>query len=49
MYRPVQGGSGEIDKAADPHLSHLSDGIGYYAEKEFPIVSRAGGMVRWEI
>jgi hypothetical protein len=47
--RLLEGGSGEIDKKADPHLSHLSDGIGYYIEKEFPIASRCGGMVRWEI
>jgi hypothetical protein len=47
--RLLEGGSGEINKKSDPHLSHLSDGIGYYVEKEFPIVSRAGGMVRWEI
>ena len=25
---------------ADPHLSHISDSIGYYVAKEFPIVSR---------
>lgn len=47
--RVLKGGSGEIDKAADPHLSHLSDGIGYYCEREFPLLSRTGGMVRWEI
>jgi hypothetical protein len=38
--RLLEGGSGEIDKKADPHLSHLLDGIGYYVVKEFPIVSR---------
>jgi hypothetical protein len=38
--RLLEGGSGEIDKKADPHLSHLSDGVGYYCAKEFPIVSR---------
>jgi hypothetical protein len=38
--RLLEGGSGEIDKKADPHLSHLSDGVGYYCAKEFLIVSR---------
>jgi hypothetical protein len=31
--RLLEGGSGEIDKKADPHLSHLSDGVGYYCAK----------------
>jgi hypothetical protein len=47
--RLLEGGSGEIDKKADPHLSHLTDGIGYYCAKEFPLISRTGGMARWEI
>jgi hypothetical protein len=38
--RLLEGGRGEIDKKADPHLSHLSDGVGYYCAKEFTIVSR---------
>jgi hypothetical protein len=38
--RLLKGGSGEIDKKADPHLSHLTDGIGYLVFREFPIVSR---------
>jgi hypothetical protein len=36
--RLLEGGSGEIDKKADPHLSHWTDGIGYYVAKEFPII-----------
>ena len=35
--RLLKGGSGEIDKAADPHLSHWTDGIGYYVFREYPI------------
>jgi hypothetical protein len=47
--RLLEGGSGEIDKKADPHLSHLSDSIGYYIAKEFPLTDFMGGMVRWTI
>jgi hypothetical protein len=36
----LEGGSGEIDKKKTPKLTHLSDGIGYYVEKEFPISGR---------
>lgn len=32
----LKGGSGEIDKKATPLLTHLTDGIGYYIEYEFP-------------
>lgn len=38
--RLLKGGSGEIDKKADPHLSHLADSIGYYVWKEFPVIQR---------
>jgi len=31
-------GSGDIDKKADPQLTHLSDGIGYYITKKYPLV-----------
>jgi len=37
--RLLEGGSGEIDKKADPGLSHWSDGIGYYVSKEFPLTN----------
>jgi hypothetical protein len=40
--RVIAGGTGEIDKKKDPKLSHLSDGVGYYIAKEFPILE-------WEI
>lgn len=36
--RTLEGGSGEIDKKATPKLTHISDAIGYYVEREFPIV-----------
>lgn len=41
----VEGGSGEIDKKKNPELSHLSDGIGYYAHKQFPVRKIEAGMV----
>jgi hypothetical protein len=34
----LKGGSGEIDKNYDAKLTHLTDGIGYYTDHEFPIV-----------
>lgn len=39
--RTLDGGSGEIDKAHDKKLTHISDALGYYVEREFP-VPRAG-------
>ncbi len=39
--RLLKGGSGEIDKKADPMLTHMSDALGYYVAAEFPIVSRS--------
>ena len=38
--RLLAGGAGEIDKRADPDLSHLSDAIGYYIARQFPLVTR---------
>lgn len=38
--RMLSGGSGEIDKKADPRLTHISDALGYYIEREFPIVDQ---------
>lgn len=40
--RLLEGGSGEIDKAADPKLTHLSDALGYYVEAEHPTVKLPG-------
>jgi hypothetical protein len=34
----LEGSVGEIDKKSDPMLSHLSDGFGYYIEREFPVI-----------
>ena len=33
----VEGGSGEIDKKANPDLTHLTDAIGYYIWHEYPL------------
>jgi len=41
----VKGGSGEIDKKINPELSHLSDGVGYYIWKKFPVRKVDQGMV----
>ena len=38
--RLLEGGSGEIDKRATPTLTHVSDAVGYYVEKEFPTAKR---------
>jgi hypothetical protein len=35
--RLLEGGSGELDKKRDPKLTHLTDGLGYYIVKTFPI------------
>jgi len=35
--RLLAGGSGELDKKADPKLTHLTDGVGYYIVHEYPI------------
>jgi len=40
----VKGGSGEIDKKVSPELTHLSDGVGYYIHKEFPVRKIEAGM-----
>lgn len=39
--RVLEGSAGEIDKNYSPDLTHLSDGIGYYIDKEFPILRPA--------
>jgi hypothetical protein len=38
--RLVEGGSGEIDKKADPDLTHLSDGLGYRVEFTWPTIKK---------
>jgi hypothetical protein len=36
----LEGGSGEINKKDTPLLTHLTDAIGYYADREFPLRNR---------
>jgi len=36
----LEGGSGEINKKDTPMLTHLTDAIGYYADREFPLRNR---------
>jgi hypothetical protein len=36
----LKGGSGELDKKATPKLTHMSDGLGYYIAKKFPIIQQ---------
>lgn len=35
--RILEGGTGEIDKKRDPMLSHLTDAIGYYVNRVYPV------------
>lgn len=35
--RFLEGGAGEIDKFSSPMLTHISDALGYYIEKRFPV------------
>ena len=35
--RVIEGTAGEIDKKSDPLLTHLSDAVGYYVHREFPV------------
>lgn len=35
--RVLEGTAGEIDKKSDPKLTHLSDALGYYIWKEYPV------------
>ena len=36
--RVIEGSAGEIDKTKDKTLSHITDAIGYYTSREFPIL-----------
>jgi hypothetical protein len=40
----VEGGSGEIDKKKNPDLSHISDAIGYYIHRKFPVRKIEGAL-----
>lgn len=46
----VEGGSGEIDKTSDPLLSHLTDGLGYYTHREYPVkrIYEPSGQKYWK-
>jgi hypothetical protein len=46
----VEGGSGEIDKTSNTEITHLSDAIGYYCAKEYPVKKRyrASGQKYWK-
>ena len=48
--RLVEGGSGEIDKSADPDLTHLTDAVGYYVYREYPVKKRyaPGLQIPWK-
>ena len=35
--RTIEGSAGEIDKTSDPMLTHMSDSVGYFMHKEYPI------------
>lgn len=37
--RLLEGGSGEIDKDADPDLTHISDALGYYIAAKYPLTT----------
>lgn len=43
----LEGGSGEIDKKATPTLTHLTDAIGYYIEREFPVADRTATILEY--
>lgn len=43
----LEGGGGEIEKVQGSPLTHLTDGIGYYVESEFPV--QGPGMARVQI
>lgn len=37
----LEGSVGEIDKKSDSMLSHLTDGFGYYVQREYPVIKLA--------
>lgn len=40
----LKGGSGEIDKKINPEMTHISDALGYYVAKEYPIYNNRLGQ-----
>jgi hypothetical protein len=45
----LEGGAGEIDKKVNPELSHLSDAIGYYCVKEWPLEQLKAALAAYTI
>lgn len=43
--RTLEGGSGEIDKAHDRQLTHISDAVGYYLVYRFPVRPQGASYV----
>jgi len=46
----LKGGSGEIDKQSDESLTHLTDAIGYYVHRKFPVKGqyKRSGTKHWK-
>lgn len=42
----LEGGSGEIDKKADPALTHVADALGYYVERVHPVEKREAKTIK---
>lgn len=40
----LAGGSGEIDKKKNKKLTHITDALGYYVEREFPVQVATGNV-----
>lgn len=40
----LKGSAGEIDKKGDPRLTHITDAIGYYVAKKYPIVKKKASI-----
>lgn len=45
----LEGGSGEIDKKANPELTHISDALGYMVVREFPITNTTAKLGNFKI
>lgn len=43
--RVIEGGSGEIDKNSDASLTHISDALGYYIVKQFPVLPQRAAQI----
>jgi hypothetical protein len=47
--RVKEDGSGEIDKKRDPKLSHITDAVGYYVAKVYPVLPEIiSGIKYWK-